>query len=307
MCIIRPFTWYGGKLRFIQWLQFLIPSHTIWCEPFMGSAAFTLNHSRSEREIINDFDSDLVCLMRTLKNQQNYREFIKSLLTLEYSEKVFQTAKDYKKNKYYGLTDVERALWEYVLISQSFNSSRKSFSRGNTTFNYHMDILHNLPKVHDRLQNVEIRQGDAITLIENLKDYENTFMYLDPPYLAETRAKGARNVYGKEMSDPEQIRLLNTIQQAKCKIMLSGYKSELYDRYLLPYGFKRYKLCDIVKSCQYVKNGKKDIAEEFIWVNYQLPDTAKYLISLKEYDFCQEKILDISLHKRSNSTHKKIV
>ena len=53
MYIIRPFTWYGGKLRMLLELLCLIPLHTVWCEPFMGSAVVTLNHARSEKEIIN--------------------------------------------------------------------------------------------------------------------------------------------------------------------------------------------------------------------------------------------------------------
>ena len=56
--------------------------------------------------------------------------------------------------------------------------------------------------------------------------------------------------------------------------------NDLYDIYLLPYGWKCYKLAEVVKACQ----GKnKNMAEEFIWINYELPDSAKYVISMKEY------------------------
>ena len=84
----------------------------------------------------------------------------------------------------------------------------------------------------------------------------------------------------------EQIRLLTTIQSAKCKIMLCGYRSregeDMYDSYLLPNGWKCYKLTEIVKACQNRK-GKKDMAEEFIWVNYELPYHAKFAINMKTY------------------------
>lgn len=283
MYIIRPFTWYGGKLRMLLELLCLIPAHSVWCEPFMGSAVVTLNHARSEKEIINDFDNDLVNFFKVLQEHNKGRHMIEKLLTLEYSKETFEKAKQYKKNKYVGFSDVERAVWEYVLIFQSFNSTRKSFSKGKTTFNYKMDILTNLFEVQSRLQNVDIRQGDGVALIDSLKDDEDTFLFLDPPYVADTRAKGARNVYGKEMSDPEQIRLLKSIQHTKNKVLLCGYESTLYDKYLLPHGYKRYKLCDIVKSCQFIEGRKKDIAEEYIWVNYELPFAAKYAISLKEY------------------------
>lgn len=283
MYIIRPFTWYGGKLRMLLELLCLMPFHTIWCEPFMGSAVVTLNHARSEKEIINDFDSDLVNFFKVLQDHDKGRQMIEKLLTLEYSRETFETAKQCKKDKYTGFSDVECAVWEYVLISQSFNKTRKSFSESKDTFNFHMDILKNLFEIQKRLKNIEIRQGDGVALIDGLKDNEEAFLFLDPPYVADTRAKGAREVYGKEMSDPEQIRLLETLQQAKSKVLLCGYESGLYDEYLLPHGYRRYKLCDIVKACQFVVGKEKDIAEEFIWVNYELPFVAKYAISLKEY------------------------
>lgn len=283
MYIIRPFTWYGGKLRMVSELLCLIPPHLLWCEPFMGSAVVTLNHARSEKEIINEFSKDIVNLFKVLQDHTKGRQLIENLLGLQYSEETFETAEHHKKNNYSGFSDVERAMWEYVRISQSFNKTGGSFSKSKDTFKFHMDILQNLFEVQKRLQNVEIRQGDGIALIDSLKDNEDAFLFLDPPYVANTRAKGARKVYPKEMTDLEHIWLLKTIQHAKSKVLLCGYESRMYDEYLLPYGYKRYKLCDIVKACQFVEGRKKDIAEEYIWVNYELPFAAKYAISLKEY------------------------
>jgi len=48
----------------------------------------------------------------------------------------------------------------------------------------------------------------------------------------------------------------------------------------LPYGWKHYKLADLVKSCQ-SSLSVRDVGEEWIWVNYELPDIAKYFINLK--------------------------
>ena len=66
--------------------------------------------------------------------------------------------------------------------------------------------------------------------------------------------------------------------------MLCGYKADsgpdLYDTYLLPYGWHCYKLTEIVKACQSTK--EKDMAQEFIWVNYELPETAGVVISMRE-------------------------
>ena len=79
--------------------------------------------------------------------------------------------------------------------------------------------------------------------------------------------------------------LLKIIRNAKAKILLCGYKAEkgidLYDAYLLPCGWKCYKLTDVPKSAQ--NKSTKDIATEYVWCNYELPIWSGYYISLKEY------------------------
>lgn len=110
----------------------------------------------------------------------------------------------------------------------------------------------------------------------------NAFVLLDVPYLPEMRASNALDIYGYEMSTKEHIHMLETIRDAKCCIMLCGYRrkngNDLYDEYLIKHGWKHYKLAELVKSCQNKK--EKDIAEEWIWVNYELPSFAKYVIDL---------------------------
>ena len=285
--VIRAYRWYGGKIRMVDKINFLIPEHKAYYEPFMGSAALLLNHARSELEVINDLDENLVKFMKVLADKEQGTLLIERLLKLEYDREVFKVAKEHSKNKFKGLDDIERAIQVYVLISQSFNSTRKSYSKSayRSTYSYRSDILFHLPKVQQRLQNVHIENGNGIDLLGSIVDDANAFAFLDPPYRAKLRGKGADKAYACELPEEEQIRLLKTIQKAKCNIMLCGYRSkegiDLYDEYLLPHGWKCYKLADVVKSCQNKEN--KDIGEEFIWVNYELPYHARFVISMKEY------------------------
>lgn len=81
----------------------------------------------------------------------------------------------------------------------------------------------------------------------------------------------------------KQIELLETIKDSKNKIILCGYREnrgeDVYDKYLLPYGWRHYKIAELVKSCQFKE--VKDIGEEWVWVNYTLPEFAKYTIELE--------------------------
>jgi len=291
---IRAFRWYGGKFRLVNIIRFLIPEHTAYYEPFMGSAAVLLNHKRSKLEVINDLDSDLVCFMRTLADREKGKELTERLCKLWYGKSFFDEALQCKKRKYRGMSDIDRAVMVYILITQSFNTIRESFANKayKDTNAYRASIIQNIPHVYERLEGVRVLNMNGIDLIAKVANNENAFVFADPPYRHDLRGKGADDSYECELLHSEQIRMLKTIRSAKCKIMLCGYKTEkgvdLYDKYLLTNDkWKCYKLADIVKACQVTKV-KKDMAQEFIWVNYELPASAKYVISLKEYNSLEE-------------------
>lgn len=281
------FRWYGGKIRMLDKLEALIPEHEIYLEPFVGSGALALNHIRSPVEIINDLDRDISNLFMVMSDREKGKELINRLQNVPYDRKIFHAVKNEQKDNFMGYSDIERAVLTYILISQSFNAARSSFSNGGyaSTESYHRDMLDNLPKVYERLEKIRIYNVDAMDLLSCYVSNQKVFAFLDPPYRHSLRGKNADRVYKCELTETDQIRLLKIIRDAKAKILLCGYKEEkgidLYDSFLLPYGWKCYKLTDISKSAQYTKI--KDIATEYVWCNYKLPMWAGYYISLKEY------------------------
>lgn len=286
--IIKSYKFYGGKLRLEHILNLLIPEHTAYFEPFMGSAALLLNHPRSKSEVINDLDSDLAFFMQILADRKKGKMLVQRLCGLQYGKHVFDEALDAKKNHFSGMGEIDKAVMIYTLISQSMNGTRKSFANKLfcDTSAYRADIQFHIPKVHERLQNVQVLNVDGIDLLEQIANKPDAFAFADPPYRKELRGAGADRAYSCEMPDCEHVRLLTTIQDARCKIMLCGYRSDsgedLYDTYLKPHGWKCYKLGDIPKSSQVTKK-HRDVGHEYIWVNYELPYEARYVISLKEY------------------------
>lgn len=285
---IKAYRWYGGKNRCAYKINFLIPEHAAYYEPFMGSAAVLLNHPSSQLEVLNDLDADLVHFMKTLADREKGKVLVDKLCKLYYGKIYFEEARACKKRKYRGMDEIDKAASIFTLITQSFNSTRKSFANQayEDTRAYREDIQFHIPKVYERLENVHVKNMNGIDLLARIADNENAFAFADPPYRKELRGVGADKAYACELPHCEQIRLLKTIRDAKCKIMLCGYRSEkgvdLYDRYLLPYGWKCYKLDELVKSSQASKE-HRDMGQEFIWVNYELPPVAKYVISMQEY------------------------
>lgn len=271
----------------LEKLEALIPEHQIYMEPFIGSGALALNHIRSPVEIINDLDGDIANLFRVMSDREKGNELIERLSHVAYDRTVFDAAREEQKNNFKGYNSIEKAVLTYIMISQSFNAARSSFSKGGyaSTELYHQDMLDNLPRVYERLEHVKIFNVDALDLLECYVDNEKVFAFLDPPYRHDLRGKNANKIYKCELSEIQQIMLLKIIRNAKAKILLCGYKAEkgidLYDAYLLPYGWKCYKLMDVPKSAQ--NKATRDIATEYVWCNYELPIWSGYYISLKEY------------------------
>ena len=85
-----------------------------------------------------------------------------------------------------------------------------------------------LPKIIERLRRVEIVCRDANEVIHKW-DSRETLFYCDPPYVHETRSPTSRDLYGKEMAAQDHRALAETLNSCKGKIVLSGYRSALYE------------------------------------------------------------------------------
>jgi hypothetical protein len=55
-----------------------------------------------------------------------------------------------------------------------------------------------------------------------------TFVYLDPPYLIESR-RSRRKLYDHELSDDEHVELLGVATRLPCQVMISHYPHRLYE------------------------------------------------------------------------------
>jgi site-specific DNA-adenine methylase len=72
---------------------------------------------------------------------------------------------------------------------------------------------------------------NAIEFLQSYQAKNKTLIYLDPPYMPETRTSNAK--YEHELTVSDHVRLLQVIKQIaidkNIMIILSGYRSELYN------------------------------------------------------------------------------
>lgn len=104
----------------------------------------------------------------------------------------------------------------------------------------------------------ELHQVDAVTFLENYSFEGQELVYVDPPYLPETRRRA--KVYRCDYTEYDHVRLLRCLAGLPCKVILSGYECDLYNRHLI--GWR--KISFSVKT-------HLDMREETVWMNFESP------------------------------------
>ena len=100
---------------------------------------------------------------------------------------------------------------------------------------------------------------DASSFLKNYQFTGNEFIYVDPPYLMDTRKGG--KLYDFEYTDQDHIKLLSILQAIPANIMISGYWSPLYSKMLPGWNTHNFEA--------QTRNG---MATEWLWFNYPRPE-----------------------------------
>lgn len=84
-------------------------------------------------------------------------------------------------------------------------------------------------------------------------------VYCDPPYLLRTRTADKRYRYRFEYTDEDHIQLLNILMDLPCKVMISGYPSDMYDKALKGWN-----------SLEIQVMNQAGVRTEKIWFNFEI-------------------------------------
>jgi DNA adenine methylase len=237
--------------------------HKTYTEPFAGGLNILLNKLRAPIEIANDLNADLVNFWRVVRDRGD--ELLHWLKELPYTEDVFQQAKKIMRSPDWA-DDVDRAVSFMVWNRFSRGGFGRDFAwserlRGGQPgdLNAWETIKTELPRVAERLRGVEIRCAPAIKIIQE-HDGPDALHYCDPTHLHSTRT--ARDVYRFEMTEGDHAELLDVLMGCRGTVVLSGYRSPLYDARLA--GWRRI----VFDMPNHAGQGKtKQRREEVIWIN----------------------------------------
>ena len=254
----------GSKWNIASQIVDLIPKHHSYVEPFFGSGAVLFNKQPSDIETINDLDYDVVNLFQCI--QEDAEKLARMVMTTPYSRQMYDEAftMDPVKEILIGADRFHKACQFLIRcwMGHGFRTTGVKVGWKNDVVGreraYALWNWYRLPEwiidIAQRLRMVQIENRPALEVIQRF-NYDNVFMYIDPPYLLDTRAE---KQYKHEMSDADHEELLKTILQSKAKVMISGYESEMYNDYL-----KDWKKLQFSSCAEYGKP-----RTEVVWMNY---------------------------------------
>lgn len=261
-----PVKTHGGKFFLCNWVIEHFPTNyqeLTYCELCCGGASVMLNKATSVEEIINDRDRGVVSIFKALRDEP--KELIDRLKKIPYTESSFRSALDDSRTSMEDYLD--RAVNEYVLRRMSRGGMKKAFAwsdrkRGGKPgdVNAWDTMLRQLPYIADRVRNVIILNRE-FREVAKIWDDDNVLVYLDPPYLPETRT--AAEIYDNEMSVEDHIELLNYVKNGRSKIIISGYSSSLYNKHLNGW---RTAYKEVANHSG--QNASKERRMEMLWMNY---------------------------------------
>jgi DNA adenine methylase len=260
-----PLSYYGGKQQLAKTILGLIPPHRIYCEPFLGGAAIFFAKKPSQVEIINDSNGEIINFYEVL--QRDFVSLEREVSISLHSRKQYRQAEVIYQNP--EMFDrIKRAWAIWVLANTSYGcmldggfgydrnggtSKKLANKRVGFTADYAI-----------RLQRVQIECCDALRIIRS-RDVEDTFFYLDPPYVGADQ--GHYDGYSQEDFDA----LLCLLENIKGKFLLSSFRNQSLKDYTKRNGWH---ILEISISCSMTNRHKTPREKvEVLTANYPLIQT----------------------------------
>ena len=137
-----PLPYTGNKSCIVNTILTVMPKHSVYIEPCMGSAEVFFRKPKAEREILNYYNGDLVNLFRTIQSNKKLVFLIGRLYLSINSELVFRQNKDRLRNIPNVLDDVldtsqiiSKLKWSEIEAAAAFFENQVySFSSTGQTF-----------------------------------------------------------------------------------------------------------------------------------------------------------------------------
>lgn len=227
--------YHGAKWLLAPWIIAHLPPHDVYVEPFAGSAAVLLQKERSNIEVYNDLDREVVNFFRTLRERPN--TLIRQIELTPFASAEYECSQEPASDPIEAARRFFcRSFMSIAGPTAQWNSGwrrQKHMSRGASgklamtpAARSFMKTEH-LYQVAERLRGIFIEERPALEIIE-IYDSPAACFYIDPPYVSSTRGRWKNAAYAHEMDDDDHTELLGLLLQLDASVVLSGYSCDLY-------------------------------------------------------------------------------
>lgn len=215
----------GSKYLMASEIISHFPEHTIYVEPFIGGGGVFWSKEKSDIEIINDLDKDLIndykLIKKSSSDKSKYRQFLNTAAKLEaFLNKIHLSNED-------KLTaQIIRRCGGFG--SQLVGKSNKIYSPANP-----YSKLKNIKDYKNRIKETFIKNKDYKKII---RDYDSvdTLFYLDPPY------EDSKGLYKNSYIDYEEM--ASILKNIKGMFLLSLNGSPYIKKIFKDFKIKQIKL-----------------------------------------------------------------
>lgn len=193
--------WFGGKRTLASTIVEELGPHRAYFEPFCGSLAVLLAKPVAAMETVNDLHGDLVNFARVLAGEDVECLYDRLVHTL-CSEDLYERACRIVAAPLVlapCLSDLNRAYWYFIMSWLGRNgvsgTVRKDYAiavrwtpGGGAGGKRFASAVDSIPAWHQRLRVPTILNRDAFEIIPRINDERGTAIYVDPPYILDSRS-----------------------------------------------------------------------------------------------------------------------
>ena len=171
-----------------------------------------------------------------------------------------------------GLSDLEiaRRVWSQLVQGRAGRRTRTGWryyidrtATGATMATYLRGYVERMPPAAERLASVQLECMPALDVIERYGRAPGVLLYVDPPYLSSTR-RSLQYVHELH-TEAEHAELAEALNATAAAVVLSGYRSALYDRL-----YADWNTVEIAASTQ--QAGSDARRTEVLWCNFEPAD-----------------------------------
>lgn len=259
------FVYAGSKCREWRYLRQIIPPHHHAVSVFGGTGADFLCRPPSPLETFNDIAGDICNVFQVLKRERPRRQLVRMLENTLLCRQEYELALRVLQN---GTDDAVERAFAFLVVANQGRVGTFPSAQLPSNWAYRRSRIRarwlNLPRWVDaiatRFRRVQVENQPWEEMFRRY-DSASTIFTVDPPYMHSVRV--SKNLYFREMTEADHVRLLETVTSLKGRALVFGYDSKLYSNYLA-----RWTRYEFQVRCIMSPNLSKPQRKEIVWANF---------------------------------------